>query len=445
MLSALADLDEHPAVDEARRQRHARLGQAGGAARRSRHRPRPHRRGGTQARTRPRATVGVETSRPGRTAAWPSLDCISFQSSGRASGSTPSRATCCGPGELARLIEDDAVVGVTSNPTIFQKALAAGDAYDEQLRAGARGGARPEGALLASRRSRTSRTPATFCARSGTRAAGVTATSRSRSTRRSPTTRRRRSREAERLHELVDRPNLFVKIPATEPGLPAIEEMIARGSPINVTLIFSLDATARSPRPTSGASSAWSRPAATRRRRVGGQLLRLPGGHRGRRSASRRSAATTSSRASSRSRTRSSRTRLQGDLLRRAAGRPWPHGRDDAALPLGVHLDEEPGLPRRDVRRGADRAGDREHDAGGDDRGLPGPRPGRARRSRRESTRRTRLFARARRGRRRLRRRDRRRSSARASRSSPTRSPSCSTASEPSRASSSRRSPWTPR
>jgi transaldolase len=44
-----------------------------------------------------------------------------------------------------------------------------------------------------------------------------------------------------RLHELVDSPNLFVKIPATEPGLPAIEEMIARGKSINVTLIFSLD------------------------------------------------------------------------------------------------------------------------------------------------------------------------------------------------------------
>jgi transaldolase len=43
-----------------------------------------------------------------------------------------------------------------------------------------------------------------------------------------------------RLHELVDKPNLFVKIPATKPGLPAIEDMIAKGKSINVTLIFSL-------------------------------------------------------------------------------------------------------------------------------------------------------------------------------------------------------------
>ena len=47
--------------------------------------------------------------------------------------------------------------------------------------------------------------------------------------------------EATRLHEMVDRPNLFVKIPATLPGLVAIEEMISRGKSINVTLIFSLE------------------------------------------------------------------------------------------------------------------------------------------------------------------------------------------------------------
>ena len=47
--------------------------------------------------------------------------------------------------------------------------------------------------------------------------------------------------EALRLHEWIDRPNLFVKIPATEPGLGAIEESIAQGRSNNVTLIFGLD------------------------------------------------------------------------------------------------------------------------------------------------------------------------------------------------------------
>src|SRR3954470_6335202 len=48
-------------------------------------------------------------------------------------------------------------------------------------------------------------------------------------------------REAKRLHEMVDKPNVFIKIPATEPGLQAIEDSIAAGIPINVTLIFSLE------------------------------------------------------------------------------------------------------------------------------------------------------------------------------------------------------------
>ena len=47
--------------------------------------------------------------------------------------------------------------------------------------------------------------------------------------------------EAARFHDWVERPNLYVKIPATQPGLAAIEEMIARGRNINVTLIFSLE------------------------------------------------------------------------------------------------------------------------------------------------------------------------------------------------------------
>jgi len=47
--------------------------------------------------------------------------------------------------------------------------------------------------------------------------------------------------EAKRLHALIDKPNLFIKIPATKEGLPAIEETIAAGIPVNVTLIFSLE------------------------------------------------------------------------------------------------------------------------------------------------------------------------------------------------------------
>jgi transaldolase len=142
-------------------------------------------------------------------------------------------------GGLARMMEDDAVVGVTSNPTIFQKAISEGDAYDEQfrevlaeeddakevflrlavqdvqnacdlLRRVWDGGGGKDGYVsIEVDPNFAYDTEATIA-------------------------------EAQRLHELVDRPNCFVKIPATEPGLAAIEEMIARGRSINVTLIFSL-------------------------------------------------------------------------------------------------------------------------------------------------------------------------------------------------------------
>jgi transaldolase len=51
----------------------------------------------------------------------------------------------------------------------------------------------------------------------------------------------RTAKEARRIHELIDRPNLFVKIPGTQEGLGAIEETIAAGIPVNVTLLFSLE------------------------------------------------------------------------------------------------------------------------------------------------------------------------------------------------------------
>ena len=143
-------------------------------------------------------------------------------------------------GKLERMMRDDAVVGVTSNPTIFQKAISAGDAYDDQLREVLQherdpkeifvhlaskdvgdaldllrgvwdeGGGRDGYVSIEVDPNLAYDTEATIA-------------------------------EAQRLHELIDRPNLFVKIPATKEGLPAIEEMISRGRSINVTLTFSLE------------------------------------------------------------------------------------------------------------------------------------------------------------------------------------------------------------
>jgi transaldolase len=143
-------------------------------------------------------------------------------------------------GELERRMRDDAVVGVTSNPTIFQKAISAGDAYDEQLREVLQDERDAKEVFLQLATKDVSdaldllrpvwdegggRDGYVSIEVDPTFAYDTSAT----------------IEEAQRLHEWIDRPNLFVKIPATEPGLPAIEEMVARGRSINVTLIFSLE------------------------------------------------------------------------------------------------------------------------------------------------------------------------------------------------------------
>jgi transaldolase len=142
-------------------------------------------------------------------------------------------------GDLAGLVADG-VVGVTSNPTIFQGAIAEGDAYDDQIKEVSATESEPKEIFLA-------------LARDDIRAAcdelrrvwddgngkdgwvslevdpnlahDTQAT----------------IAEASRLHGLIDRPNVLIKIPATQEGLPAIEETIASGIPVNVTLIFSLE------------------------------------------------------------------------------------------------------------------------------------------------------------------------------------------------------------
>ena len=142
-------------------------------------------------------------------------------------------------GELARLTEEDAVVGVTSNPTIFEKALSTGDWYDEELR----------GAMT--RHDDTKEIFLELAVEDVSRACDLLRPAWERSNgvdgyvsiEVDPDLAYDRDasyEEALRLHRLVDRPNAYVKIPGTEPGLGAIEDCIAGGHSINVTLIFSL-------------------------------------------------------------------------------------------------------------------------------------------------------------------------------------------------------------
>src|SRR2546423_2090190 len=143
-------------------------------------------------------------------------------------------------GELERMMREDAVVGVTSNPTIFQKAIADGDAYDEQLRACLDELDDPKEIFI--HLSRDDVSDACDVLRpvwdEGNGRDGYVSWE---VDPRLANDRDGTIEEAKRLHGLVDKPNLHVKIPATKPGLGAIEEMIALGRNINVTLIFSLE------------------------------------------------------------------------------------------------------------------------------------------------------------------------------------------------------------
>src|SRR6476620_3839793 len=141
-------------------------------------------------------------------------------------------------GELKRMMEEDAVVGVTSNPTIFQKALSQGSAYDEQLKELEHEGDAKEIFLhlavrdvenaldlLAPVHEQNAQDGYVSIEVDPTLAYDTKAT----------------YDEAIRLHDWIDRPNAYVKIPGTKPGLQAIEDCIAAGRSINVTLLFSVE------------------------------------------------------------------------------------------------------------------------------------------------------------------------------------------------------------
>ena len=140
-------------------------------------------------------------------------------------------------GDLQALVDDYSVVGVTTNPTIFAAAISASDSYDDQVHAMAVRKVSVEEALrtitaadvrdacdlLAPVAQRTGRDGRVSLEVAPGLAHDTDAT----------------AAEAAHLWWLVDRPNLFIKIPATQEGLAAITTSIAKGISVNVTLIFS--------------------------------------------------------------------------------------------------------------------------------------------------------------------------------------------------------------
>jgi transaldolase len=143
-------------------------------------------------------------------------------------------------GELARMMDEDAVTGVTSNPTIFQKALSSGDAYDEDLKKLLAQTDDPSeiffSLALEDIRDACDTLKPAYDASNGVDGyvsmevePGIAYDT------------ERTFEQARWIAKEVERPNLLVKIPATMPGLPAIEDCTAKGTSINITLIFSLD------------------------------------------------------------------------------------------------------------------------------------------------------------------------------------------------------------
>lgn len=142
-------------------------------------------------------------------------------------------------GALKKLIDEKAVVGVTSNPSIFQKAMSEGNAYDADIEKLAAAGKTAEqifdALAVEDIREACAVLRPVYDATRGedgyvsievlpSLAADTEAT----------------VEEAARYHREIAQPNLMVKIPATRQGIPAIRRMIARGKSINITLIFSV-------------------------------------------------------------------------------------------------------------------------------------------------------------------------------------------------------------
>jgi len=142
-------------------------------------------------------------------------------------------------GELARLMREDAVVGVTSNPTIFEKALSHGDWYDDQLR-DLLGRVDDPKEIFLELAVEDIKDACDLMRDVWERSNGEDGRVSIEVDPDLAYDREATFEEAMRLHGLVDRANVYVKIPGTVPGLGAIEDCIAAGRAINVTLIFSL-------------------------------------------------------------------------------------------------------------------------------------------------------------------------------------------------------------
>ena len=291
-------------------------------------------------------------------------------------------------GQLAGL-RDGGIRGLTSNPTIFQKAISGSADYDEQFHdlSGDRGPVLDDywTMVISDINGACDVFDPTYEASDG--GDGFVSVEVAPELAHDTAGTEAAARE---LHERIARRNLMVKIPGTAAGLAPIRQMISEGRNINVTLIFSLDRyqqviDAYIDGLEAYAADAERRPVQGRQR---GQLLHSPRRHRDR-PAARGDRLARGAGAAGQGCRRPGEAGLPAvpaQLQRPAVGRAGGPRRPRAAAAVGEHVDEEPGLPRHALRRRADRPGHRQHAARRDDRGVRRPRharPARRRRCRR--------------------------------------------------------------
>ena len=144
-------------------------------------------------------------------------------------------------GELKRMVDDDGIRGVTSNPTIFEKAIAGSTDYDDALRQLlAKKETADVGEIYEALAVEDIQMATDILRPIYDESAGedgyVSLEVSPHLAHDTETT----IREARRLRETVGRPNVMIKVPATPQGIPAVEELIAAGVNVNVTLMFSM-------------------------------------------------------------------------------------------------------------------------------------------------------------------------------------------------------------
>jgi transaldolase len=143
-------------------------------------------------------------------------------------------------GKLAKMIANGDITGLTSNPTIFEQAISKGKDYEEAIGAAAKAGKTPE-QIFDVLSFEDIRAAALAFQPVFTRTQGADGFVSIEVKPKLANDTRATIEEANRLWRAIDKPNVMVKIPATREGVPAIQECIAQGLNINVTLIFSLE------------------------------------------------------------------------------------------------------------------------------------------------------------------------------------------------------------